>query len=120
MRPDSRIRSEARDMEHTYEELKKTTVDDLRAIAKEIDHEAVRGYSQLKKEHLIPAICEALGIDAREHHVAHGIGKAKIKAQIRELKVERDKFLEAKSSHELKQVRRKIHRLKHRLRAAAD
>jgi len=107
-------------MEHTYEELKKKTVDDLRAIAKEIDHEAVRGYSQLKKEHLIPALCKALGIDAREHHVAHGIGKAKVKAEIRALKVERDKFLEARDSRGLKQVRRKIHRLKHRLRAAAD
>lgn len=107
-------------MEYTFEDLKKKTVDDLREIAKDLDHEAVQGYSQLNKEHLIPAICKALGIDAKEHHVAHGIGKAKVKAEIKVLKAERDKFLEAKDSRELKRVRRQIRRLKHRLRAAAD
>jgi hypothetical protein len=106
-------------MAHTYEELKKKNVEELREIAKGIEHDAVQGYTQLNKEHLIPAICEALGIEAREHHVASGIGKAKIKARIRELKSERDKALEAHDHRELKKVRRQIHRLKHRLRAAA-
>ena len=50
-------------MTHTYEELKKKTIAELREIAKEIQHEAVQGYTQLNKEHLLPAVCKALGID---------------------------------------------------------
>jgi rubrerythrin len=107
-------------MEFTYEELKHKKIDELREIAKGIEHDAVQGYSQLNKDHLVPAICTALGIEAHEHHVAHGIGKAKVKAKISELKVERDKVLEAHDQKGLKRVRRKIHRLKHKLRAAAD
>jgi hypothetical protein len=106
-------------MEHTYESLKKMSVDQLREIAKDLDHEAVQGYTQLNKDHLVPAICTALGIEARQVAVAHGIGKAKIKAKIKELKAERDKALEAHDSKALKKVRRKIHKLKHRLRSAS-
>ncbi len=54
--------------DHTYEELKKKTVAELREIAKDLKHEAIKGYSQLNKEHLLPALCQALGIDAHEHH----------------------------------------------------
>ena len=104
-------------MEHSYEELKKKSVAELREIAKGIEHEAVQGYSQLNKDHLIPALCKALGIEAHEHHVATGIDKVAIKTKIRELKVERDKALEAKDHKGLKKVRRRIHRLKHELRA---
>ena len=50
-------------MAHTYEELKGKTVDELREIAKGLDNEAVKGFSQLNKEHLLPALCKALGID---------------------------------------------------------
>jgi DNA-binding IclR family transcriptional regulator len=104
-------------MEHTYEELKHKTVAQLREIAKEIDHEAVQGATQMNKEHLIPAICTALGIEAHEHHVAVGIDKPAIKARIKALKLERDKALEAHDPKELKKVRRQIHRLKHELRS---
>ena len=48
----------------------------------------------MNKEHLIPAICEALGIPAHEHHVAVGIDKTAIKAKIKALKGERDKAIE--------------------------
>ena len=51
-------------MEHTYEELKHKTVQQLREIAAELDHPAVQGATQMNKEHLIPAVCEALGIPA--------------------------------------------------------
>ena len=104
-------------MELTYEDLKKKNVQELRDIAQGIEHEAVKGYTQLNKEHLIPAICEALGIEAHEHHVAVGIDKSAIKAKIRALKVERDKLVEARESLQLKKVRRQIHRLKHELRS---
>jgi hypothetical protein len=64
----------------TYEELKHKTVAELREIASGLTHEAVRGYSQLNKEHLLPALCTALGIDTREHHQAVGIDKPALKA----------------------------------------
>jgi len=44
-------------MEHTYEELKKMNVSELRELAKEMEHEAVQGYTQLNKEHLLEALC---------------------------------------------------------------
>ena len=36
-------------MAHTYEELKKKTVAELRQLAGELDHEAVQGYTQLNE-----------------------------------------------------------------------
>ena len=105
-------------MEHTYEELHKKTVAQLREIAKELDHEAVRGYSTMHKEHLVPAICEALGIEAHVHHEVVGVNKSKIKAKIRKLKADRQKALDAHDSKELKKVRREIHGLKRKLRRA--
>ena len=35
--------------DHTYEELKKKTVAELREIAKDLKHEAIKGYSQLTR-----------------------------------------------------------------------
>ena len=49
-------------MAHTYHELKKMTVAELREIAKEIPHDAVQGYSQMNKDHLLVAICKALNV----------------------------------------------------------
>ena len=54
-------------MSFTHAELKKKTVAELREIAKGIEHEAVQGYSQLNKEHLLVALCKALNIDMHEH-----------------------------------------------------
>ncbi|MFQ6093308.1 MAG: hypothetical protein ACE5OR_11675 [bacterium] len=105
-------------MAHTFEELKKKTVNELREIAATIDHEAVKGYTQLNKEHLLAALCEALGIDMHEHHKVVGIEKAAIKAKIRSLKRTRDEALSAHDHAQLKAVRRKIHGLKRALRRA--
>ena len=104
--------------EHSYEELKKKSVDELREIAKDLDHPAVQGYSQLNKDHLLPAVCKALGLDTHAHHVASGVDKSAIKARIRALKGEREQALGAHDAKQLKQIRRHIHRLKHELRAA--
>lgn len=108
-------------MAYTYQELKKKTVAQLREIAKGIEHEAVKGYSQLNKEHLLVGLCKALGIDHRVHHVAHGIDKSKIKGQIKQLKKDRDDILAAaeKDHAKLHIIRSKIHRLKRILRKAA-
>jgi hypothetical protein len=105
-------------MVYTYEELGKKTVDQLREIAKGTEHEAVQGYSQMNKEHLLPALCKALGIDTHGHHAAVGIDKGNIKSRLHALKSERQKSLEAHDHAKLKQVRREMHRLKRRIRAA--
>jgi DNA-binding IclR family transcriptional regulator len=104
--------------EHTYEELKHMTVNDLRDLAAEIEHEAVQGYTQLKKEQLIPALCTALGIETHEHHEVVGINKGKIKAEIRRIKQERDEALAAGNKVAYKAALRQIHRRKHELRKA--
>ncbi len=105
-------------MSHTFEELKSKTVADLRAIAKETEHDAVHGYTTMHKADLVKALCAALGIDAHEHHDVQGIDKAPLKARIRELKVERNQALEARDYKRLSIVRRRIHRLKRKIRAA--
>ncbi len=48
-----------------------------------LDHEAVKDYTQLNKEHLTPAVCAALGIDAHEHH--HVVGNVDEGASLRPL-----------------------------------
>jgi hypothetical protein len=104
-------------MTHTYEELRHKTVADLRDIAKGLDHEAVQGYTQLNKEHLIVALAKALGIQ-HVHHDVIGVDKAAIKARIRELKTKRADALAAHDHKQLKVVRRTIHRLKRQIHKA--
>jgi rubrerythrin len=104
-------------MSFSFEELKKKTVDELREIAKGVEHEAVKGYTQMNKEHLLPALCKALGIDTHAHH-ALKFDKAPLKAKLRQLKAERDKALVAKDRKQLKAVRRQIHSINRRIRAA--
>ena len=105
-------------MEHSYVELKKRNVAELREIASKIEHEAVQGYTQLNKEHLLEAICKALDIDMHIHHEVVGVDKGKIKSEIRVLKKERDEAIKNKKKDELKRIRRKIHGLKKTLRKA--
>ena len=104
-------------MDYTFEQLKHKTVVELRDIAKGIDHEAVQGYTQLNKEHLLVAISKALGIQ-HEHHDVVGVDKASINARIRELKTKREEAIAAHDSAQLKVVRRTMHRLKRRIHKA--
>jgi hypothetical protein len=105
-------------MEHTYKELKGKTLAQLKDIAKEIEHEAVKGYTQMNKDHLLEAVCKALHIEMHEHHEVVGIDKTSIKAKIRELKKKRDKAIEAKDKKKLKTIRTEIKDLKNQLRKA--
>jgi hypothetical protein len=105
--------------EHTYEELKHKTVAQLREIAAGIEHDAVKGYTQLNKEHLIAAICKALSIETFTHHHAEGADSSIIKSKIKELKKERDAAMAAHDHKHLKDVRREIHSLKVKLHRAS-
>jgi len=103
---------------YTYHELKAKTIQELRDIAKGVEnHEAVQGYSQMNKEHLLPALCKALGVPVHEHHDVVGIDKLAITSKMRELKEKRDAAVEAHDRGTLKMVRRQIHRLNRQIRA---
>jgi len=104
---------------YTYEELKTKNLADLRDIAKDIQHDAVQGFTQMNKEHLLPALCAALGIDAREHHAAHGAGKEAPSARMHELKKQRTAAVEAGDGGALKAIRREYHHWNHMLRVDA-
>jgi hypothetical protein len=104
---------------HTYEELKKKTVAELRDLAKDLHHEAVQGYTQMNKDHLLPAVCKALGIDAHEHHAAVAAEKTAIKAKMREIKTACQAASDVGDHERLHQLRREYHHLNHSLRASA-
>ncbi len=107
-------------MSHTFDELKHKTVAQLREIAKanEAEHESLKGYTQLNKDHLITSLCNALKIPMHAHHEAHGINKSAFKTKIKELKKQREEALAAHDHAKLKVIRRSIHAFKHRIRAA--
>ena len=106
-------------MAHTYEELKKKTVAELREMASGLQHEAVQGYTQMNKDHLLPALCKALGIDAHEHHAAAVAEKAAIKATMRDIKVACDQAKTEGDYDRLHRLRRRYHALNHSLRTSA-
>ena len=106
-------------MAHTYEALKKMTIAELREIAKATPHEALQGYTQLNKDHLLPVLCTALGIDAHEHHAAALAEKTAIKARMRELKSERARALSTGDHELLAEFRHHYHHLNHALRTSA-
>ena len=60
-------------MAYTYDELKHKTVAELRDIAVGIEHEALQGYTQLNKEHLLHALARALGVEEHQHHEVKGM-----------------------------------------------
>lgn len=105
-------------MAYTHHELKHKTLAELRDIAKGIEHEALQGYTQLNKEHLVVAMCKALNIDIHEHHEVVGIDKAAIKLRIKDLKKRRDAALAEHDHAQLKRARRSIHRLKRQIHKA--
>lgn len=105
-------------MTHTYEGLQARTVVQLREIAGEIEHDALAGYTTMHKDHLLRALCEALGIEAHVHHEVVGIDKSKMKAKIRALKEQRQEALQSGDRSELKRIRGRIKKLKRTMRRA--
>jgi hypothetical protein len=109
-------------MTYTYDDLKAMTVAQLREIASGLQP-ALQGYTQMNKEHLLPAICQVLGVDTRHHHhhranhaAAETFDKAGAKATLRTLKAERDRALEAHDSEALHQIRRRMHAIRRRIK----
>lgn len=105
-------------MDYNFHDLKKMKAAELKDIAKGIEHDAVHGYTTMNKDHLVEAICKALDIEMHEHHEVVGINKSKIKTEIKKLKKERDKAIEAKDHTKLKEIRKNIKELKHTLKQA--
>ncbi|HSQ05229.1 MAG TPA: hypothetical protein VLN59_14395 [Burkholderiales bacterium] len=105
-------------MAYTYDELKAKTLVELREIAAGITHEAVQGYTQLNKDHLLVALCKALGVEMHKHHEVVGVNKTDIKSRIQELKKQRSEALAAHDHAKLKVVRRAMHHFKRQLHKA--
>jgi len=105
-------------MAYTFEDLKKKTVAEMREIAAGIEHEALKGHTQLNKEHLLAALCKALNIDMFVHHQVVGINKTALKAEIKQLKQKRAEAIKSKNYEQLLQVRGRIRNLKKTLRRA--
>ncbi len=106
-------------MGQTYEQLARKSVADLRGIAKELEHEAVKGHAQLSKEELVKAVCIAQDVRIPDHRKEPRVDRKAVKAKIQELKAKRREALEAKDATQLARARRRIQRLKRKLRAAA-
>ena len=94
-------------------ELEHKTVSDLREMAGK--YEDIEGASGLKKEQLLEVLCEKLGID-RQTHVPEGIGRRKIKQEIRGLRRKRNEALEKHDKVALAAARGAIKSQKRRLR----
>ncbi len=102
----------------TFEELKHKTVTELREIAAAMPHEALKGHTQMNKEHLLKAICQALKIDMHAHHEVVGVDRLDIKAQLHQLKKKRDELIAAGDHEGLHMLRRRIHHLKREIHKA--
>jgi hypothetical protein len=104
-------------MAYTYHELKEKTIQDLREIAKGVENrDAVQGFSQMNKDHLLPALCKALGIPVHEHGAVTGIDKPAIKAKMRDLRKKRDAAIEAHDAGAIRALWREIHGLNRQIR----
>jgi len=101
-----------------FAELKKKTVAQLKEMAGE--HPDISGVSGMKKDQLLDALAEKLGIDNEaaapkttgKPKKKKARGKGAIKKKLRELKAQRDKALEQKDAAALRKVRRQMHRQK--------
>ncbi len=102
-----------------WHELTKHKVVELREMMKEHLPD-VTGVTQMKKDRLIELLAEKLEISKPHKTIQPGKGKRAMKARIRELKGQRAAALEAGDKQALHRARREIHRLKRRLRRAAD
>ena len=105
-------------MSFTHAELKQKTVAELREIAATVENEAVQGHSQMNKEHLLVALCQALNIDMHEHHQVVGLDKTKVKARIQAMKAKLAAAIAAKDKKQISYCHRQIHKQKRNIHKA--
>jgi Rho termination factor, N-terminal domain len=98
-----------------WHDLEKMTVVKLREEAHEKGIESVHGKN---KAELVEALAGVLGIEKPHEELAtKQVGtKGELKQQIRELKAKRSSLVEAGDHKGLKDVRRKVHGLKRKIR----
>jgi len=97
------------------EELEKLTATKLREIAAE--YPDIQGAHAMKKEELIIAILKARGEPTKRQKKDAHIGD--VKKEIRTLKAEKEKALEAGDKKKITQLRKKIKQLKRQTRLLA-
>ncbi len=103
----------------SFRKLRNKTTAELREMAKGLEGDGLPGFSNLSRNELVLGLCKALDVPETQYkHVEAGDRKA-LKDRIVALKTERAAAIDAKDSAQLSRVRRKIHRLKRQLRAAA-
>ena len=104
------------------QDLEKMTAVQLRELAHK-DHPEITGVHAMKKEELLKAIREARGekvVDKKKApKVKVKIDKKDAKRQIRELKSQRDAFIQGKNKEALAKIRKKIKKLKRLTKKAA-
>ncbi len=98
-----------------YQELEKTKVTELREMA---HGQGVADAGKYSKEDLVDLLADKLGIE-KPHLVIQGIDRRKVKKRLRALAKVRDTALAGKDRAGLKAVRRRMHRLRHKMRKAA-
>jgi hypothetical protein len=99
-----------------WKDLEKMTVLKLREEA--LKYPQIEGVHGKNKEQLMDEISLALGIEKPHAHFTENVvhTKSDLKHKIRELKIEREKLLDAHDSRKLHDVRRELHELKHTIR----
>ena len=103
-----------------WDDMEKLTVVKLREEA--LKHKELKDVQGMTKAKLLDALTGVLGIE-KPYVQAIDKGmqtKAKIKHHIKELKVKRNKLVEAHDHKGLKAVRREIHHLKRKIRKTTN
>ena len=106
-------------MTHTYEALKKKTIAELREIAKDIEHEAVQGYTRLEQG--TPAAGRLQGARNRLARPPRGGARREGGRQGEDARNQRQEGhgCRERRSRAAAPARRQYHRLNHTLRTAA-
>jgi hypothetical protein len=99
-----------------WKDLEKMTVLKLREEA--LKYPQIEGVHGKNKEQIMDEIAKALNIEKPHVHFTESVvhSKSDLKHRIRELKIEREKFLEMHDHTKLQKVRDELHELKHSIR----
>ena len=99
-----------------WKDLERMTVLKLREEA--LKYPQIEGVHGKNKEQLMDEIAKAAGIERPHVHFSDNVvhTKSDLKHKIHELKIEREKLLEAHDHKKLHEVRRELHELKHTIR----